>query len=254
MTMKKILLATASVLAFAGAANAADFPVRGVAPVQNCAAQKFQGIYLGVHGGGLHWTANRTDQDEVLVDVATIVQKEWSWVVGGQAGYNFATCNTVFGIEIDGSWSNAEANTHLLPNSPFFNININSQFDGLATARLRTGVAIDNLLIFVSGGVAGGHFKTSFTSQFLGIPGVIPGFTNSASFDDWRFGWVAGVGTDWAFAPNWSFRSEILYVEFADDERRTLFAQPATFANFTQSDSMWISRIGVNYRFGPGVP
>jgi outer membrane immunogenic protein len=253
--MRKILLATVSVLAFAGAAGAADMPVRMGAPVAPCAAQKFHGVYLGVHGGGLHWTANRTDQDEVLVDVATIVQKEWSWVVGGQAGYNFTTCNALFGIEIDGSWSNAEAHTQLIPNaSPLLNLNINSQFDGLATARLRTGIVIDNLLLFVSGGVAGGHFKTTYTNQFAGITGVVPGFLFQASFDDWRFGWVAGVGTEWAFAPNWSFRSEVLYVEFADDEKRTLFAPPATFANFTQSDSMWISRVGVNYRFGPGVP
>ena len=31
---------------------------------------------------------------------------------------------------------------------------------------------------------------------------------------------------------------------------RYLFAPPATFANFTESDSMWISRIASNVKFG----
>jgi len=252
--MKKFLFATVSLLGLVGTAAAADFPVKGVAPVQNCAARQFQGGYIGIHGGGVHWTANRTDQDQVLVDSATYVQKEWGWAIGGHAGYNWGTCNTIFGIEVDGDWVDADVTTRLIPNAPGFDIHIRSQLDGLATARFRTGIAVDNLLFYATGGIAGGHFKTTYTSQFLGIPGVIPGFTNSASFDDWRFGWVAGFGTEWAFSPNWILRSEVLYVEFADREKRVLFAPPAGFANFTESDSMWVGRVGVSYRFGAVGP
>ena len=78
---------------------------------------EFSGGYVGINGGTVNWTANRTDQDEVLVDTATYVQKKWGGVVGGQIGYNWTSCNTVFGIEVDGDWSSARATTQLIPNA-----------------------------------------------------------------------------------------------------------------------------------------
>jgi opacity protein-like surface antigen len=69
-------------------------------------------------------------------------------------------------------------------------------------------------------------------------------------FSEWRWGLAAGFGAEWAWSDRVSIRSEVLYVDFVDRERRVLFAPPATFANFTDSDSMWISRIGINVRLG----
>ena len=235
----------------AGSASAADLsrPVyKAAEPVKRCAADWFRGGYIGVNGGGVNWTANRTDQDEVLVDTATYVQKKWGGVVGGQIGYNWTTCNTLWGIELDGDWAYAKATTQLLPNSPFFNINIESRFDALLTARTRTGIVIDNLLLYVTGGVAAGHFRTTYTSAF-NIPGVIA-VNNSVENSEWRWGLVAGFGAEWAWSDRVSIRSEVLYVDFVDRENRFLFAPPATFANFTESDSMWISRIALNVKFG----
>ena len=53
-----------------GSASAADMPVKYAPPVKVCAADWFRGGYIGVNGGGVNWTANRTDQDQVLVDAA----------------------------------------------------------------------------------------------------------------------------------------------------------------------------------------
>jgi outer membrane immunogenic protein len=248
--MKKLVLAAAAVMVVTGSASAADMAVKYRAPVKVCAADWFRGGYIGVNGGGVNWTANRTDQDQVLVDAASYVQKKWGGVVGGQIGYNWTTCNTLWGIELDGDWAYAKATTQLLPNSPFFNINIESRFDALLTARTRTGIVLDNLLLYVTGGIAAGHFKTTYTSQFLGIPGVIAGFTNSVENREWRWGLVAGFGAEWAWSDRVSIRSEVLYVDFVDRENRFLFAPPAGFANFTESDSMWISRIALNVKFG----
>ena len=74
-----VALATAG-----GSALAADMPVKA-APiaVQRCAADQFKGGYIGVNGGAANWTSNRTDQDEVLVDTASYVQKNWAGMVGG---------------------------------------------------------------------------------------------------------------------------------------------------------------------------
>jgi outer membrane immunogenic protein len=249
--MKKLLLATtAIVMLSAGApAIAADMAVKAVRPLPPpCAAARFSGGYIGVNAGFVNWTANRTDQDEVLVDTATYVQKKWGGLIGGQIGYNFTTCNTLWGIELDGDWSRTNVSTQLIPNAPFFNINITSRFDGLVTARTRAGIVMDNLLIYVTGGLAAGHFRTTYLSAF-NIPGVIA-VNNQADSSQWRWGFVAGFGTEWAWSDSVSIRSEVLYVDFADREQRFLFAAPATFANFTESDSMWITRIGLNWRFG----
>src|SRR5262245_29458595 len=178
--MKKFLFSVAAIISFGSLASAADMPTKAPAPVvvrPSCAAPAWQGFYAGINGGGTHWTANRTDHDEVLVDVATIVQKEWGGTVGGHVGYNFARCNTLWGVEVDGAWLSSDQNTQLLPNSTLFNINIQSRFDALVTARLRGGIVVDDIYIYLTGGLAGGHFKTTFTDIFFGIPGVIPGTT-----------------------------------------------------------------------------
>jgi outer membrane immunogenic protein len=254
--MTKIFLSTLAVAAIlSGSALAADMAVKApLAPVQRCAADQFRGGYIGVNGGAVNWTANRTDQDEVLVDTATIVQKSWAGMVGAQAGYNWGTCNTIFGVEVDGDWISGRVTTQLVPNVPFVNINIQSRWDALVTARGRAGVVIDNMLLYVTGGAAAGHFKTTYFNQFLGIPGVVAGTpANFANTDQWRWGIAAGVGAEWAFGNNWTLRTEVLYVDFVESSHNVLFVPPATFASFKESDSAWITRIGVNYRFGGPV-
>src|SRR3989442_357243 len=78
----------------------------------------------------------------------------------------------------------------------------------------------------LTGGAAAGHFKTTYASQFLGFPGffVSPGPLNSATNDEWRWGLVAGFGTEWAWTDRISIRSEVLYVDFVDRSKRFLFA------------------------------
>jgi outer membrane immunogenic protein len=245
--MKKLLLATTAVFALATDSSiAADLsrPVLKAAPMAPpCAAARFQGGYVGISGGGVNYQANRTDQDEFLVDSATYVQKKWGGIVGAQAGYNWTTCNTLWGIEVDGSWVGAKATTRLLPNNIGSDITITSRFDTLVTGRVRTGVVLDNLLLYVTGGVAAGHFKTDWNNGFDGF----------ATIKEWRWGWVGGFGTEWAWTPNVSLKSEVLYVDFVDREHRVLFVPPAGFANFTHSDSAWISRVGINVKFGGPV-
>ena len=85
--MTKIFLSTLAVAGIlSGSALAADMPVKAApVAVQRCAADQFRGGYIGLNGGAVNWTANRTDLDEVLVDSASYVQKSWAGMVGGQA-------------------------------------------------------------------------------------------------------------------------------------------------------------------------
>ncbi len=252
--MKKLILAAAAVMVVAGSASAADLsrPVYKAEPVKRCAADWWRGGYIGINGGGVNYTANRTDSDAFLFgSSSTYVQKKWGYVVGGQIGYNWTTCNTLWGIEIDGDWGRADVTTTAFPNAAGFNLNVNSRFDGLVTGRARTGIVLDSLLLYLTGGVAAVHSRTTWTRAFA-PPVVLVAALNQVEFQDWRWGWVAGFGTEWAWSDRVSIRSEVLYVDVADREYSASFAGPAAFGTFrfTNSDSMWISRVGINVKLG----
>jgi outer membrane immunogenic protein len=108
----------------------------------------------------------------------------------------------------------------------------------LVTGRARAGVALDNLLLYVTGGVAAARINTTWVDQDQ---------DEVAQIKEWRWGWVAGFGTEWAFTDRVSLRSEVLYVDFVDRGHRVPF--DGTFANFTHSDSAWIARVGLNVKF-----
>jgi len=71
--------------------------------------------------------------------------------------------------------------------------------------------------------------------------------TSSVSFsnDEIKTGYALGGGIEWAFAPNWSLKSEYLYVNLGDDD----FTAPGgQFATHTETDFHTV-RMGLNYRF-----
>jgi outer membrane immunogenic protein len=251
--MNKLFVAAIAIAALAGnAAIAADVSLPYKA-APGCTGNWNQGAYIGINGGGVNWTANRTDLDAALGEVATYVQKGWGGVIGGQAGYNWTTCHTFWGIEIDGDWSGTKITTTLLPNAvpPALPVSISSRFDGLVTGRIRSGVVLDNLALFLTGGVAIGHFNTTWSDPNIPVPPAAPPPPFLTSISEWRVGWVAGFGTEWKWTQNVSIRSEVLYVDFVD--RTTRVATPAPGFSFTHSDSLWIARLGVNLKFGGPV-
>jgi outer membrane immunogenic protein len=250
LVMNRLIAATIAVVALAsGGATAADLEFKAPRENERCGGGPFQGIYLGIHGGGVNYTANRSDQDAFLTGgdfASTVTTVVNSGVIGGQAGYNYQCRNAVFGIEVDGSWTQASGKFRLFPNFGPPESTVTSQLDGVITARARAGVvAADSLLVYVTGGIAAVHTNTTWSVVF---PGVGPGNSDIVSFKEWNWGWVAGFGAEWAFSERISVRSEVLYVGLANRDltATSLFAGgPVTF---THSDSIWIARVGANIR------
>ena len=86
--MEKFLLATTALVALAaGAANAADMPVKYSAPVAHCA--NFGGFYLGGHIAYNSSTHVRNDLDGYLVDHAGYTLSDSRFGGGLQTGYNW---------------------------------------------------------------------------------------------------------------------------------------------------------------------
>jgi len=136
--------------------------------------------------------AHRLDADGFLTDNSGWTLSKWGGLAGGQAGYNWTTCSTVWGIEVDGSWVGVKNTFRDQPNTEDVDNSITTKVNALFTARLRTGVVLDNLLLYVTGGVAGARIRTTWADLDE---------DSFVEFKEWRWGWTAGFGTEWRAPP-----------------------------------------------------
>jgi outer membrane immunogenic protein len=207
VNMKKIALAAVALVAAAGAAFAADIR-RGPASYYTAPAPlnvySWAGPYLGANIG-YQWgstTHNPTDP---------------SGVNGGiQAGYNWQSGQFVFGAETDLQLSGA--NDTFAPwkfSNPWF-----------GTLRGRAGMAMNNILLYATVGLAYGGLK----GQFAGI-----------SESKAHLGWAAGLGMEVGLTRNWSAKAEYLFVDLNDE------GYIITGVNNGLESSLL--RFGVNYHF-----
>lgn len=217
--MKKILLASAGVLALgAVAASAADLPRHRTmpekAPVYVQPPYNWTGLYIGLNGGGGWGRSAYSGALSSSFDLS-------GGLVGGTLGYNWQMGQVVLGLEGDGDWSDIRGS------GPCAGTTCETRNNWLATARGRLGYAFDRFLPYVTGGAAFGDIKTSVT-----------GLGNTTTT---RAGWTAGGGLEVAIAGPWTAKVEYLHVDLGS----TSTVVPGANANF-RSD---IVRAGVNYRF-----
>jgi outer membrane immunogenic protein len=246
-------------LVAAAPAGAADIPVK--APVYRPpppACAQFGGFYIGAHAGWGYYDHrwhdrdawSQEEDDELLR--GSINNTKSGFIGGVQGGYNWQPTNcTVFGVEVEYSWGRLTASsldTDGDPGTANDQLSISSRFRGIGTVKARTGVVVDNLLLYVTGGFAFANFNRSFSVTDPG-GGNIETFEHSRT----RWGWVAGFGTEWAINQNWSIKSEVNYARFERDESSftcVVFCGTPHTVRFEDQDSVWTTKIGLNYRFG----
>lgn len=254
--MNKLLIATLSFGALTlGAANAADLraPVKAPVAVAPACAQ-FGGFYAGVNGGWAyhetHWVDRDAWADEFNTDWAlgTVRTTRNGGTAGGQVGYNWQRRCTVFGIEIDGNWAGVKSSKLYSPSAAAndTDLTLEHKVKWFGTARTRAGIIVDDIMLYATGGFAYANIQHTWS-----MVDTANG-NESYSAQKSRWGWVGGVGTEWAINANWSFKAETLYIRFT--ERTTSVASPAAAqtVSFDLQDSMIISRVGLNYRWGAG--
>ena len=240
--MRKVLLSLAAgvSLVLAAGSAAADGMPRGAVGFKDVGCvPAFQGFYVGAHGGFAQYTAHQNDLDGFFTDNSGWATTDNKFTGGVQVGYNWQrSCSTLFGFEADWSWADLDTTTYDNPNGGNVGFSgMSSSIQSYGTLRTRTGLVIDNLLLYVTGGLA------LASIDFNGASGA-----TAFSFSDTRWGWTAGIGTEWALGRNLSFKSEILYMNF-DDKNYTAVTAGGTRFAFTVDDSLWVGRVGLNYRF-----
>jgi outer membrane immunogenic protein len=240
--MRKVLLslaATASLMLGATGASADGMPGGGGGMKDFACVPVFQGFYVGGQGGYAQYTAHQNDLDGFFTDNSGWTATQNKFTGGVQVGYNFQrSCGTLFGVEADWSWANLDATILDNPNGGGTGFSgMTSSITSYGTLRTRTGLVIDNLLLYATGGLALASIEFKGTDTFTPF-----------SFSDTRWGWTAGFGTELALSRNLSFKSEIVYMNF-DDKNYTVFTNGGGRFAFKIDDSIWVGRVGLNYRF-----
>ena len=203
----KTLLGAALSLAMTSLAIAADMPAAPyyyTAPAP-LSAYSWAGPYLGANLG-YEWG-----------DVSNNPTRPNGVAGGVQVGFNWQRGNFVYGAETDIQLSAADDT--FAPwqfSNPWF-----------GTLRGRAGVAIGNVLLFGTAGLAYGSL-TADTSGNL---------SESHS----GFGWTAGVGAEVGLTPQWSAKAEWLYLDLNDHSYSVTANDNGLTANLV--------RLGVNYHF-----
>ena len=200
------VLAAAIASAAVNTALAADFPGLNyyTAPA-SYSAYSWAGPYLGANLG-YEWG-----------NVSNNPTRPSGIAGGADGGFNWQHGNFVYGGEADINLSGAEDT--FAPwqfSNPWF-----------GTLRGRAGVAVGNVLIYGTAGLAYGEL-TADTAANL-------------SESHTSYGWVAGGGAEVGFAPHWSARAEWLYLDLSD----RAFSVTATNNGLAAN----LLRLGINYHF-----
>ena len=165
--IKRLGLASVSLLALAGAALAADLPPPAPAPfVPVAPVFTWTGFYIGTHSGGL-FADNKIktrgnaalNRDNVATGrrPASASAEDGAYFSGVQAGYNVQFGSFVIGVEADISYTDVESFEEVrgVGNTRSF---FRQDIDFFGTVRGRVGVAFDNILLYGTGGLAGADF------------------------------------------------------------------------------------------------
>jgi outer membrane immunogenic protein len=251
-------LATGAVLA--GPVVAADLPVKAPIKPSAPAAYNWTGIYVGVDVGGGWGRKNWTFVDTIPPGFGGIPagtneggHDVSGWLAGGQIGANWQTGSWVLGAELKWDWADLTGKHHNFSAPGDDGLRTKVKSVGLLTGRV--GYAWDNLLLYGKGG--GGWVRDKYERSFGNTSFGQPVGTVFASAKEWRWGWTAGAGLEYGFAPSWSAAIEYDYIGLGT--RRVRFAELIPSLNFLPFDEdirqdLHLVTFRVNYRIGAGPP
>jgi len=233
----KLFFASLSVGLVATAATSADLgsvDAPQPLPPQSAVADiihDWSGGYVGVVGGGAVGEVETQTGSGTLFSETPLR----GGLVGVTAGYNVQSGNMVYGVEADVSWAKVKGDKAC---EGFPSQTCRYELGWQGTARARVGVAMDRTLLYVTGGLAVAEGKGGVDP----ILGAIDGEDQQT-----YFGYVAGVGAEYAMTDALSFKAEYLYTDYA--KRTSPLGTVSPSDSYKSDPSSHLFRVGVNYRF-----
>jgi outer membrane immunogenic protein len=270
--MKKIILGLLLSVAGFSAASAAD--LGGPAPSAPLArlpgaTYDWTGFYIGVTAGGA-WgrfdprtstvfspTGYFAASSVPAVNAAGIQRINPSGFLGGvEGGYNWESNNLVLGLETDyqyvGLRGNSTSGPILYPAfaPSTFTVSSRNSINGIFTLRPRVGLAANNFLFYVTGGLA----LTDLNGTY-GFTDTFAAATEVGNVTNTEAGYVLGGGIEAGLSPEWTVKAEYLYMNFSrtSNTSTNLTSLGVNFPTnvFTHSMDLTanVARVGLNYRF-----
>jgi outer membrane immunogenic protein len=191
----------------------------------------WSGSYWGIAGGYALGSQKARDIASVISADETV----HGTVVGAYAGTNRQISRFVFGTEMDVS-KGAIAGDFVLPGSAWAcgtaAANCSTEVGWHGSLRGRAGFAMNSFLPYVTVGGTLGETTSSFSG--LGVSEKVSGIA---------YGWVAGVGLEYALMRNLILRGEALHYELSDVAERFGVGEAGASANFN------VLRIGASLKF-----
>lgn len=145
-------------------------------------------------------------------------------IFGGiHAGYDVQMGNLVLGVVADYNRTNVRDSVTAFSSTPA-SYTLTRRLKDTASFRARAGVALDNTLIYATGGVAYGKIKNRFTTT-----NTVNTFTNNGNDDAW--GYKLGAGVEHKVTENVSVGLLYTFTDFNDDSYRVRAGAPAPAGN-----------------------
>ena len=270
--MKRTLILSATLMAVAIPAMAADLPVKAPPPVM-APLPTWTGFYAGFNGG-YSWGKSSRELNFVTVTGAAIIPPGGvitsggteleGGLFGGQIGYNWQTSNWVFGFETDIQWANQRGSRTflcplgigcipgaLVPPGAGSGAVVDQRLEWFGTFRGRGGFLVTpTALLYATGGLAYGSVETGVLLAGFNAAGAP--ISTTIVGESTRVGWTIGGGLEWKFARNWSGKLEYLYMDLGNTSNTVFLTTgpgAGIGANITSRVTDNIFRAGVNYQF-----
>jgi len=246
-SLKVVLLATACGVAFAGTASAADMMLKAPAvaaiPVSNWTGW-YVGALVGVGSSTNYCQPNAATSDQHGCAAEgrfhtnqAITRSSASAVAGADIGYDWQSRYFVYGVAADWTWTHMKGSVAGRSGSYSYQ----SKIDWLASFRGRMGLAIDNTMVYVTGGLALGGVKNSYSvNNFNDL--------DQGTARKTAVGWVAGVGVEHRFTRNWSIKGEYLHYDLGTYTSNLTVDSGSSQQSFKHSNVVDVARIGLTYR------
>jgi outer membrane immunogenic protein len=250
----------------AAPASGADLPARvyGKAPGMADPGYNWSGFYAGVNAGygvgsaPTSLTVNDVEANFFSPDLNPLpgTLHPSGFTGGGQIGFNYQLGSLVTGLEADLAYARLRKTDSAT--GEFFiggtlTTTVETRLDWFGTVRARLGVLpTSNLLLYATGGLAYGNVQTSTTGSNLPVINCVGRFIYwaSGSTSGISVGWTAGGGIEYAFAPDWTFKTEYLYLDLGN--RSVTFPDrdvPGSALTTNTSFTAHIIHAGLNRRF-----
>ena len=189
--------------------------------VSAASAGEWRGGHLGVHAG---YAFGQTDVDENSPPGLYTTSGIQSWdydsdgfIGGAQAGFDWQSGDLVYGTELRLGWLDLDGNAPAPASCLGSGCDTvsSAQGDFYAALRGRLGIDLGKTLAYASAGVIGAD--TDVAMNDVCDTGPCGGYLLAASRSDFRVGWTAGIGLDFAAGSNWMIGVEYFHYDLGNE-------------------------------------